>query len=248
MKNEGSSILSMSNSVSRSMIVIVQLDVVQFLHHIARNEYFSFKLQTSSMAIVLDISFERGIVNECRIVESKRTNIEYQICKAPIRSRRRESDIRRVLYSRGQEDRFDVDELYAAFSALEPQRVADLRRELAERSWHFMGREDRYDFLTELLPEFEEWFDLLTDFRAGGYRILGDLVCDIDDENNATERKRLHREADSPAFSAMMDGYENKPYSQSYREAVAEVCRKPRTRSRRTSASPGVTRAWFSPV
>ena len=147
-------------------------------------------------------------------------------CKAPIRSRRRENDIRRILYSRGQEDRFDVDELYATFSALEPQRVADLRRELAERSWHLMSREDRYDFLSELLPEFEEWYDLLTDFRVGGYRVLGDLICDIDDENTATERKRLHREADSPAFTAMMDAYENKPYSQSYREAVAEVCRK----------------------
>lgn len=147
-------------------------------------------------------------------------------CKAPIRSRRRENDIRRVLYSRGQEDKFDVDELYAAFSALEPQRVTDLRRELTERNWHLMCREDRLDFLTELLPEYEEWFDLLTDFRAGGYRVLGDLICDVDDENTATERKRLHRETDSPAFTAMMDGYENKPYSQSYRETVAEVCRK----------------------
>ena len=89
-----------------------------------------------------------------------------------------------------------------------------------------MNREDRYDFLAELLPEFEEWFDLLTDFRAGGYRVLGDLICDIDDENTTTERKRLHRDTDSPAFTAMMDAYENKPYSQSYREAVAEVCRK----------------------
>ncbi len=147
-------------------------------------------------------------------------------CKASIKSRRRENDIRRVLYSRGQEDRFDVDELYAAFSALEPLRVTELRRELVERSWHLMSREDRLDFLSELLPEFEEWFDLLTDFRAGGYRVLGDLICDIDDENTATERKRLHREADSPAFTAMMDGYEDKPYSQGYREAVAEVCRK----------------------
>ena len=147
-------------------------------------------------------------------------------CKAPIKSRRRENDIRRVLYSRRQEDRFDVDELYAAFSALEPQRVADLRRELAERSWHFMSRDNRLDFLSELLPEFEEWFDLLTDFRVGGYRVLGDLICDIDDENTATKRKRLHRDMDSPAFTAMMDGYENKPYSQNYREAVAEVCRK----------------------
>lgn len=29
-----------------------------------------------------------------------------------------------------------------------------------------------------------EYYDLLSDFRHGGFRVLGDLVCDIDDENN----------------------------------------------------------------
>lgn len=146
-------------------------------------------------------------------------------CKAPIRNRRRENDIRRILYARGQEDQYDVDELYAAFSALEPQRASDLRQALTAQSWHLMQREDRLAFLNEDLPEYADWFMLLADFRAGGYRVLGDLLCDIDDDNNAAERKQLHREADSAAFTAMMDAYEGKPYSQSYREAVAEVCR-----------------------
>ena len=33
------------------------------------------------------------------------------------------------------------------------------------------------------LPEFEDIYDLLTDFRFGGYLILGDIVCDMADEN-----------------------------------------------------------------
>ena len=146
-------------------------------------------------------------------------------CKAPIKSRRREGDILRILYARGQEERYDADELYAAFSRLEPERVSGIWQELRAQSWHLMSREDRLVFLAELLPEYEEWYELLSDFRAGGYRVLGDLICDIDAENSATERKRLHRESDSAAFTAMMDAYEYKLYAQSYREAVSMVCR-----------------------
>ena len=54
---------------------------------------------------------------------------------------------------------------------------------------------------------------------------MGDLICDIDDENNAEERKKLFRKTDSEAFTEMMKAYLHKPFSQSYREAVAKVCR-----------------------
>jgi len=147
-------------------------------------------------------------------------------CKAPIKSRKREGDILRILYARGQEERYDADELYAALSQLEPERVSRIWQELRERSWHLLDQEDRLLFLTELLPEYEEWYELLSDFRAGGYRVLGDLICDIDAENSAAERKRPHRENDSAAFAFMMDAYENKLYAQSYREAVSAACRK----------------------
>ena len=39
------------------------------------------------------------------------------------------------------------------------------------------------------------YYDLLTDFRHGGFRILGDLVCDIDDLEAVRERKQLRRPA-----------------------------------------------------
>ena len=54
---------------------------------------------------------------------------------------------------------------------------------------------------------------------------MGDLICDIDDENNAEERKKLFRKSDSEAFTEMMKAYLHKTFSQSYREAVAKVCR-----------------------
>ena len=88
-----------------------------------------------------------------------------------------------------------------------------------------MDRDSRLDFLSEFLPEFEEYYNLLADFRFGGYRVLGDLICDIDDENNATERKKLLRSNDSKEFTEMMQAYLNKSHAQSYRQAVAGACR-----------------------
>ena len=88
-----------------------------------------------------------------------------------------------------------------------------------------MDRDSRLDFLSELLPEFEDYYNLLADFRFGGYRVLGDLICDIDDENNATERKKLLRSNDSKEFKEMMQAYYNKSHAQSYRQAVAIACR-----------------------
>ena len=54
---------------------------------------------------------------------------------------------------------------------------------------------------------------------------LGDLICDIDDENTAKARKRLFRETDSQSFSAMMRAYTEKHPSQSYRDVVSAKCR-----------------------
>ena len=146
-------------------------------------------------------------------------------CRAPIKHKAKQNDIERILYSRGQEEIFDSDTLYAVFSELHPKRVSDIRREITKRQWHMIDKEERLDFLADFLPEYGEYYDLLSDFRFGGYRILGDLICDIDDENNAEERKKLFRKTDSEAFTEMMRAYLHKPFSQSYREAVAKVCR-----------------------
>ncbi len=146
-------------------------------------------------------------------------------CRAPIKNKTSQNDIDRILYSRGQEEYVDSDALYAAFSRLSPERISVIREELKNQSWHLMDKDSRLDFLSKYLPEFEEYYDLLSDFRFGGYRVLGDLICDIDDENNATERKKLLRSNDSKEFTEMMQAYLNKSHAQSYRQAVAVACR-----------------------
>ena len=151
--------------------------------------------------------------------------VRTQLSRTPIRTRKKEQDISRILYCRGQELEWDVDELYATFSELDGERVTRIRRVLREKNWHLMDRDARFAFLEDTLPEMTEYYDLFTDFRAGGFRVLGDLICDADDENTETQRRQLYRESDSKAFVTMMRAYENRRPDQEYNEAIAEACR-----------------------
>lgn len=148
-------------------------------------------------------------------------------CRAPVTAKHRESDLNRILYARGQENGVDTDELYALFQTLAPERVSALRQAISEKQWFFMSEPEREAFLLEWLPEpdFADRYDLFSDFRSSGFKLLGDLVCDIDDENTACERKALYRETDSAAFAAMMHSYTEKTFSGHDCEAVAEACR-----------------------
>lgn len=150
-----------------------------------------------------------------------------RVSKAKIQDRPKKTDIDRILYSRGQEELYDVDELYAVFSALEAHYVRSLRLAIREQSWQWMDETERELFLQEHLPEeiVAVYSDLLCDFRQGGYRILGDLICDIDDANNATERKVLTRDGDSVLWQMMIAAYETRRADESYRDAVARGCR-----------------------
>lgn len=146
-------------------------------------------------------------------------------CRVPVRSKGRKNDVERILFSQGQEDDWAADELYAQLGELPPEQVAEVLDALRREGWQFLETDARERFLLEWLPEFEELFDLLADFRFGGYRVLWDILLDIDQENTAQDRKRLNRDGDSPAFAAMMEAYQKKTASQSYRDAVSAKCR-----------------------
>lgn len=147
--------------------------------------------------------------------------------RQPIKERARQSDIAKILFARCQEDDYDTDTLYALFSALSQEQVTELYRAIRENNWHLMPEENREAFLRLYLPEdFSDYFDLLTDFRCSGYRILGDLVCDCMDAYRVEEQKKLHSEQDSPTMTAMLDAYLNKAGSVDYKSAVAQECRK----------------------
>ena len=115
--------------------------------------------------------------------------------------------------------------MYVAFQYISAKRVAEIRAAIVESKWHFMDSEARFDFLESHLPELDNYHELFADFRYGGYRILGDLICDIDDENRAMDRKKYLRDTDSDSFHQMMNAYLEQPLRHDYREVVALKCR-----------------------
>ena len=146
-------------------------------------------------------------------------------CRVPIREKPRKRDIDRILYARGQENIWDAEELYAWLQDLDAERATQIRRAMADEQWHFMDEDERERFLMTWLPGCANLHDLLADFRFGGYRVLSDLICDIDDENTARDRKQLVRDSDSATFVSLMRAYQNKFSAQTYREAVSARCR-----------------------
>ena len=174
------------------------------------------KLPRASLILV------EGIIRE---YESCLTRV--RISLAPIREQPHRTDVERILFSRGQEELYSAEELYASFSSLEPDQVTAVLERVRQEDWQFLAPLERQDFIRENLPAqlMESYGELLGDFRAGGYRILGDLLLDIERENQLQVYRQLHRPEDSEQMKEMVQCYENRTARESYREAVARGCR-----------------------
>ena len=181
-----------------------------------------------------DLQWKEKLPQSClKLVEEM--ILEYQRClgrirvsMAPVREQSHRTDVERILYARGQEELVTAEELYAAFSALEPEQAAALLEEIREQVWQFLPPGERESFLREHLPAdiVDAFGELLCDFRAGGYRILGDLLLDVERENRLETSRQLHRAGDSEQMEEMLRSYENKTARESYREAAARGCRR----------------------
>ncbi len=141
----------------------------------------------------------------------------------PTPNNSKKKDIDRILIMRNQEDRYDSESLYALFSEIDATRIKTIRDAMKTEKWHFMKMSDRLDFLSEYLPEerFREYDVLFSNFRMGGYRVLGDIICDIDYDYRNADRSKLHYKNDSEAMTAMIDAYINRKPGTDYREAIA---------------------------
>lgn len=147
--------------------------------------------------------------------------------KHPIPGNSKRRDIDRILTMRDQENTYDTDSLYALFTGMDATHIKAVRDALRAEQWHFMKPEERLSFLHEYLPEeaFRAYDGLFSDFRMGGYRVFGDIICDIDDTNRLADKSKLHYKHDTPEMTAMIDAYNNRIPGTDYREAVAETCR-----------------------
>ena len=188
----------------------------EVLFSFAQDPQWKEKLPQASLKLVEEM-----------ILEYQRCLGRIRVSMAPVREQPHRTDVERILYARGQEELVTAEELYAAFSALEPEQAAALLEQIREQAWQFLPPGEREDFLREHLPAdiVDAFGELLCDFRAGGYRILGDLLLDVERENRLETSRQLHRAGDSEQMEEMLESYENKTAQESYREAAARGCR-----------------------
>ena len=140
----------------------------------------------------------------------------------------RKKDVERILFSRVQTD-ISVESLYGAFVDGTAEEFQKARAALRERQWHLIR--DRFQREVFLYDQFRRMSFIglsvvLTDFRYGGYRILGDIVCDYDDfyRKRGMRQARLRREDDSEDLRALLDG-EDLMYRTSYKAQIGSRCR-----------------------
>ncbi len=118
-----------------------------------------------------------------------------------------------------------VDELYAAFDRASSDKILRSRLLLSERQWHLTPPEDREIVLTEILPGLYgyEYADLFCDFRCSGYRILGDIICDMDDlhRSRQIQKNLFAQKGDSKDLVFLLNGIAN---SRDYKEEIVRRC------------------------
>lgn len=147
--------------------------------------------------------------------------------KHPTPGNGKEKDVRQILMMRDQENTYTVEELYALFTDIDATRISVIYNAVKFEKWHFMKPEERLAFLLEYLPEegFREYDGLFADFRQGGYRVFGDIICDIYAENKKSSKEILRFKNDTPELTAMLDAYLACKPGKDYIEAVATSCR-----------------------
>jgi len=124
-------------------------------------------------------------------------------------------DILRILFSRNQEDEYSVERLFRAFDRYPSRLIRDALAKLRESDWQFTPPGERQVMLYEIFrpsPPYD-LVDFLCDFRCGGYRILGDILEDLEDQYTkqaAVNRKGI-QDNDGPQMRRMMQGAAGDP-------------------------------------
>ena len=137
---------------------------------------------------------------------------------------KRKNDIYRILYARGQEKTYSVDELYSVFDSMTSHQVRKARLALDEVKWCFISPEERQNVLYSICrtAKLYDYSDVFCDFRSGGYRIVGDIICDFDDMYRKIGiQKNITRKGDSKELKRLLAGVEN---AYDYKEQIVRNC------------------------
>ena len=138
----------------------------------------------------------------------------------------RKGDIYRILYARGQENDYTVDELYSVFENLLPQEIRRARHKLEDFKWHLVPPEERQRVLSDIARYafgLYHYLDLFCDFRHGGYRIVGDIICDLDDmhRNKGIKKNITKQKGDSEDLQRMLMSIER---ADDYKAHIVRNC------------------------
>ena len=137
------------------------------------------------------------------------------------------SDIDRILFSRAKEEKYQTDELYGVFQNTSAEEIHNIRKALEKEKWHLMSEDEREEFLLDHLPyDRHEFIDFFSDFRNFGFRILFDIIADIDDMYITEERKKnaVRTDTDSELINDIMRHY-TKAKSKDYLDLAASRTR-----------------------
>lgn len=140
------------------------------------------------------------------------------------KERKRQTDIERILFAKGQEKRYSVDELYSVFDNISPYGIRQARLKLSETNWHLTPPSDRLVATYEIIGTTIDLSirELFCDFRHGGYRILGDIICDLDDMYRAKEiADHVKHQDDGKDLNALLS---NTNQTGDYRKTVVSNC------------------------
>lgn len=140
------------------------------------------------------------------------------------KERKRQTDIERILFARGQENLYAIDELYHAFDNISPFEIRRSRLKLSETAWHLTPHSDRmvatYEIISGMIDY--DYRELFCDFRHSGYRILGDIICDLDDMYRAKEIvDHVKHQDDGKDLKALLSRTKG---SGDYRKTVVSNC------------------------
>lgn len=138
---------------------------------------------------------------------------------------KRKGDIYRILFARGQEKDYTVDELYSAFDTMLPQQIRKARLILDEVKWHLVPSEERTNILYTICRtgSLYDYLDIFCDFRNGGYRIVGDIICDLDDMYRKMEiqKSASKQKGDSKDLQTLLSGITARA---DYKEQIIRNC------------------------
>jgi hypothetical protein len=138
---------------------------------------------------------------------------------------KRKGDVYRILFARGQEKDYTVDELYSAFDTMLPQQIRKARLMLDEVKWHLVPPEERTNILYAICKtgNLYDYLDVFCDFRNGGYRIVGDIICDLDDmyRKMGMQKNFAKQKGDSKDLQTLLSGITAQT---DYKEQIIRNC------------------------